>query len=194
VSLAKISPSECRTHFLNLQQSMALRFPFIYAVLNDLNQDNTMSYIDRNLLQDEQVRFRTKKHMIIFLAPLVLTIFSIFATRYMLGNPILVKVIWAPWVVLALYWGAIFIEYLFSEYAVTNRRVMMREGFFYRHANETRLAAISQVNIDQSLLAQILNYGTVSINAFGAYDAFPLVSKPYEFQRQVNEQLDRTVK
>lgn len=153
-----------------------------------------MSYIDRNLLEDEQIRFRTKKHKIVFFFPVILTIFVIFATRYMLGNAILVKVVWAPWVVLALYWSAILIEYLFSEYAVTNRRVMMREGFFYRHANETRLAAISQVNIDQSLLAQILNYGTVSINAFGAYDAFPLVAKPFEFQRQVNEQLDRTVK
>ena len=70
----------------------------------------------------------------------------------------------------------------------------MREGFFYRHTNETRLATISQINVNQSLLGQILNFGTVIINAFGAFDTFTMIAKPFLFQKYVNEQLDKVAK
>ena len=69
----------------------------------------------------------------------------------------------------------------------------MREGFFTRHSNEMRLTAISQVNVDQNIIGQMLNFGTVSINAFGASDDYNLISNPGMFQRMVNEQLDRAV-
>lgn len=150
-----------------------------------------MSYIDRNLLPDERILFRTKKHLIIFLVPVLLTIFSLYATTYMLSNAILAPLVWTPWLVTLIFWAYSGLEYQFSNYAVTNKRIMMREGFFFRHTNEMRVNTISQVNVVQSLLGQILNYGTVSINAFGAFDAYPLISKPYQFQKQVNEQLDK---
>lgn len=153
-----------------------------------------MSYIDKNLLADEQVLFRTKKHKIIFLWPLVWTLISIYITAYMQDNMILSKLAWTPWVLAVIFWAYVWIEYATSDFAVTNKRVMMREGFFYRHANEMRLSTISQVNVDQSLLGQLLNYGIVSINAFGAYDAFSLIARPIAFQQAVNQQLDKVVK
>jgi uncharacterized membrane protein YdbT with pleckstrin-like domain len=149
-----------------------------------------MSYIDRNLLPDERILFRTKKHFIIFLFPLAWTIFSLYATAYMQANPILVKLSWAPGAAALVFWAYAALEYVFSEYAVTNKRVMMREGFFNRHSNEMRLATISQVNVDQSLLGQMLNYGIVTLQAFGAADAYPVIARPNEFQKAVNQQLD----
>lgn len=150
-----------------------------------------MSYIDNNLLTDERILFRTRKHIIVFLIPLLLLIFSFCATYYMNANPILFNMSWVPWLITFIMWAYIGIDYLCSEFAVTNKRVMMREGFFYRHANETRLSAISQINVDQSLLGQLLDYGIVSINAFGAFDAFTMIAKPFVFQKCVNEQLDK---
>ncbi|HLB41293.1 MAG TPA: PH domain-containing protein [Gammaproteobacteria bacterium] len=152
-----------------------------------------MTYIDKNLLTDERIIFRTKKHRIIFFLPIVWTIFSLYSSAYMQANPILIKVQWAPWLLALLFWGYVGLEYLTSEFAVTNKRIMMREGFFYRHMNETRLTTVSQVNIDQSLLGRVLNYGTVSINAFGAYDSFSTVAHPVTFQKYVNEQLDKLI-
>lgn len=153
-----------------------------------------MSYIDRNLLPDENILFRTKKHKIIFLYPFVLTLFCLYTVDYMRHDVILQKLIWAPCLVVLVYWINIALEYLASEFAVTNKRVMMREGFFYRHANELRLSAISQVSIEQSLLGQLMNYGVVIINAFGAFDAFTMIANPVEFQRQVNQQLDKVTR
>ena len=153
-----------------------------------------MGYIDQNLLPDERILFRTKKHIIIFFLPLMWTIFSIFAVGYMETNPFLVKINWLPGLVALIFWSSTFIEYLTSDFAVTNKRILMREGLLYRHTNETRLSTISQVNVMQSLLGQWLNYGGIVVNAFGAYDAFSMIDKPFQFQKAVNEQLDHLVR
>ena len=150
-----------------------------------------MSYIDRNLLPDEQIIFRTKKHIIVFFFPLLLTVFAFYAIDYMHNNPILVNLQWVPLFIAFIFWLNVGLEYMTSEFVVTSKRVMMREGFFTRHTNELRLAAISQVMVDQSILGQLFNYGSVSINAFGAYDSFSVLSRPCAFQKSVNEQMDK---
>lgn len=149
-----------------------------------------MSYIDKNMLPGEQILFRTKKHLIIFFYPLLIAILAVYAYDYMHKNSIISQVEWAPVLIALIYAGSVALEYITSEFAVTNKRVMMREGFFYRHANEVRISTISQVNVDQSLLGQLLGYGMVSINTFGAYDAYTMIANPMAFQRSVNEQID----
>lgn len=37
----------------------------------------------------------------------------------------------------------------------------------------------------------MLNYGIVSINAFGAYDTYTMIAQPFKFQRAVNQELDK---
>lgn len=150
-----------------------------------------MSYIDNNLLPNEQILFRTKKHFIIFFIPVVWTILALIAAMYMYDNPILSKLYWLPWIIAVVFWGYAWLEYQFSDFAVTDKRIMMREGFFTRHTNEMRIATISQVNVEQTLVGQLLNYGTVSINAFGAYDVYTLIAKPTQFQRMVNARIDK---
>lgn len=150
-----------------------------------------MSYIDRNLLPDEQIIFRTKKHLIIFAFPVLVLVLSVYAATFMSSNPILHHVQWVPWVVTFLIWSCVWLNYATSEFAVTNKRVMMREGFFTRHSNEMRLTAISQVNVDQNIIGAMVDFGTVSINAFGVSDFYTLISHPNVFQQMVNEQLDK---
>lgn len=150
-----------------------------------------MTNLTKNLLPNERILFRTKKHIIIFFVPIVLTIFSMYTTYYMRTNPILVHIQAVPWIVTLVLWLFYGLEYLTSEFAVTTKRILMREGFFNRHATEMRLASVSQINIDQGIVGQLLNFGTVSINAFGAYDFFPTIAQPFQFQKTVNEQLDK---
>ena len=150
-----------------------------------------MGYIDRNLLPDERILFRTKKHLIIFFYPLVLAMISMYAYQYMRTNTVLASLDWAPALISTLFAISVFLEYVASDFAITNKRIMMREGFFYRHANELRINTISQVNIDQTIFGQWLDYGNVSINAFGAFDVYHLIAYPVRFQRCVNEQLNK---
>lgn len=149
-----------------------------------------MRSIEQNLLPEERIVFRTKKHLIVFVYPTLIALVAIWATPFMAGNEFLSKVKWVPSFIVLLFYAQVGLEYWCSDFAVTNKRVLMREGFFVRHANETRLSAISQVNIYQDLFGQMFNYGSIVINAFGADDFFSMVDKPEEFKRQVNRQLD----
>lgn len=150
-----------------------------------------MSYIDRNLLPGERIIFRTKKHLIIFFWPVIITIFSVFVTGYLNADEILATISWAPWFIALILWIYCGIAYMTSEFVVTDKRIMMREGFFVRHTNEMRISTISQVNVDQSLLGQLLNYGLVTINAFGVSDSFSLLARPFTFQKTVHERIDK---
>jgi len=149
------------------------------------------NYIAKNLLPDEKILYQTKKHWIIFLTPFALTLMTAFF--FFNQNLYLTKVTPLLAIVTILYWMNQFLLYYASEFAITDKRVMMREGFFYRHTNETRLSAVSNVGATQSLLAQALSYGTVFINTFGGEtDAFTELDEPVKFQKKLQELLYAT--
>ncbi|MCD6039024.1 MAG: hypothetical protein K0S27_424 [Gammaproteobacteria bacterium] len=146
------------------------------------------NFINKNLIADEKVLYRTKKHIIIFMIPLFLTLITLFF--FLNANPYLVKASYIGGIITALSWLNQFLLYVVSEFAITDKRIMMREGFFYRHTNETRLSAIANVGVNQSLLAQLLNYGTVFINTFGGEtDKFTELTTPLIFQKKLQELL-----
>lgn len=147
-----------------------------------------MSYIDNNLLQGEKILYRTKKHLIIFLAPVFWTL--AIAIFYLHPQPMINKFAFIPTIIAAIYWCNQLLMYYFSEFAITNIRIMMREGFFFRHTNDTRLAAIANITVNQSLLGQALDYGTVFINSFGGEsDPFREIDSPVKFQKLLQSQL-----
>lgn len=146
------------------------------------------NYINKNLIADEKVLYHTKKHFIIFLVPFFWTLFALFFL--MNANPFIVKISYVLVLLSSLSWLNQFLLYSASEFAITNKRIMMREGFFYRHTNETRLSAVANVGVNQSLLAQTLNYGTLFINTFGGEtDTFTEISAPIQFQKKLQELL-----
>lgn len=147
-----------------------------------------MGYIDKNLIADETIIFRTKKSLIIFVTPLIWIIATGFF--YFNPNPYVVKTAILPAIVGLISVLNTLLVYITSDFAVTNKRVMMKEGFFFRHANETRLTTIASVSINQSLLGQLLNYGTVTISPFGGnMDSFTDIAAPIVFQKKAQEQL-----
>lgn len=149
-----------------------------------------MTALDKNLLPDEQIVFRTKKNIIIFFNPFVWTLATI--GFLFIPNPIVHKAAIAPALASLFFWLNQWLMYITSEFAITNKRIMMREGFFFRHRNETRLSTIANVSVDQSLLGQMFNYGTVFIHAFGGdKDPFTEMSNPNEFQKQLQIQQDK---
>jgi uncharacterized membrane protein YdbT with pleckstrin-like domain len=152
-----------------------------------------MSYIDNNLLTDEKILFRTKKSLIVFLTPVCWTIATVFFITN--SNPLVAKVAFAPALAAVFYWLNQLINYVCSDFAITNKRILMREGFFYRHTNDTRLTTIANVTVNQSLLGQALNYGTVFINSFGGgSDPFTEIDNPVAFQKALQQQIDLLTK
>lgn len=117
-------------------------------------------YVDNNLIRGEQVEFETLYHWIIFC-----NIKSI----------------------LTLFIAPIIMKYT-DEFAITNKRVIIKTGLFSRKTVEMNHSKIESVNVDQSILGRILGYGTISIvGTGGTRESFPKISKPLQFRRKFQE-------
>ena len=151
-----------------------------------------MSIFDNDLLPDEKIIYRTKKSLILFFNPFM---WMIGAVVLLLTNNHMLRIPALVFFVIALISGLNqWLNYSRSEFAVTNKRILMREGFFIKHMNDTRLATIANISVDQGVLGQICNYGTVFIHAFGGdKDPFVEVNAPGEFKKQLQLQLDQAV-
>ncbi len=54
-----------------------------------------------------------------------------------------------------------------TEIAVTDRRVIYKRGFINRHTIEMNMDKVASVDVDQSVLGRVLNYGTVTVQGTG---------------------------
>ena len=55
-----------------------------------------------------------------------------------------------------------------TEIAVTDRRIIYKRGFIYRHTAEMNMDKVASVDVDQSILGRMLDYGTVHVFGIGA--------------------------
>ena len=54
-----------------------------------------------------------------------------------------------------------------TEIAVTNKRIIYKRGLITRHTAEMNMDKVASVDVDQSLLGRLLNYGSVHILGTG---------------------------
>jgi uncharacterized membrane protein YdbT with pleckstrin-like domain len=54
-----------------------------------------------------------------------------------------------------------------TEIAVTNKRIVYKRGFITRHTAEMNMDKVASVDVDQSILGRLFNYGTVQILGTG---------------------------
>lgn len=146
-----------------------------------------MSYVSRNLLKDETIFFKTGKHWIVFLPVLVwLCLAYLIYASYLVNTLALIPLIFALWFLLT---GCI--DFFFSEYAVTNLRVFMKEGLIWRTSVETVLSSVAKSQLQQSVLGQVLDYGQLIVFGFGGSNRFSSIRHPKMFQQQLNLQLEK---
>lgn len=77
---------------------------------------------------------------------------------------------------------------LLNEYVVTNKRVVIRTGFFKRKIEEFLLPSVDSVVVEQGLGGQVAKYGTLVLTVGGNKLRHKYVVNPFEFCRVVKEQ------
>jgi len=114
-------------------------------------------YVENNLVKDEQVVYQTTLHWVLFFkAKALLTLFL---------SPI--------------------IERATSEFVITNKRVIIKVGWLNVNTYDMNLAKIESVQVQQSLLARILGYGSMVLTGTGgSKEVFNNISRPAEFKRE----------
>lgn len=113
-------------------------------------------YVYSNLTSGENVVYEAKLHWIIFILP---------------------SAIFTLWIVPLIAWFS-------NEFAITNKRIIIKVGLISRRTLEMNLAKIESVNVHQSVLGRILGYGTITIiGTGGTHEPFSRISMPLDFRK-----------
>jgi uncharacterized membrane protein YdbT with pleckstrin-like domain len=152
-------------------------------------EGRTMSYVRRVLQPDETVRFKSTIHWIVYFPAFVFFLIGCAGLALLYANgPNFVAMI-----VIAGGFGLALLSFLSSwirrfstEIAVTDRRIITKRGLFARHTLEMNMDKVESVDVDQSILGRIFDYGTIVIHGTGA-DVEPLVGidSPIDFRNAV---------
>lgn len=147
-----------------------------------------MSYVDIHLLKDEIVIYRTLLHWKVFIIPVifavvVLAMFMLIAAKAGYKHLELLIIIPAIPFILNAY-----ITRRSSEFAVTNRRVIMKAGVIQTRSLEILLNKVEAVAVNQTLLGKMMNYGDIVITGSGGTkELYRGIEDPLAFRRAVQE-------
>lgn len=149
-------------------------------------------YIDEILQPGERVLYSTNAHWIFYfpailawIGALVLLILSRQATVDWL---VLLCLGAAGLVALAaLYWTIrAWFHRFTTETDVTNLRVVHKTGFIKRRTFEMALDKVESVDVDQTILGRILNYGDVTIRGVGeGIETIKTIASPLAFRSSI---------
>jgi len=113
-------------------------------------------YVDTNLVAGEHVVYEARLHWIIFV--------SVEAAATLWLGPV--------------------IERACTEIAITNKRIIIKLGWLQRRTLEMNLGKVESVNVDQSVLRRLLDYGSITITgAGGTRELFHNIERPLEFRK-----------
>jgi uncharacterized membrane protein YdbT with pleckstrin-like domain len=118
------------------------------------------NYVKNSLISGETIEYETTYHWIIFIS--LRAIFTLFV---------------AP-----------MIDRWTDEFAITNKRVIIKTGLIRIRTIELNLTKIESVNVVQSVLGRILGFGSIQIvGTGGTKEIFPNITKPLKFRKKFQE-------
>lgn len=125
------------------------------------------SYVDDVLINDERVMYRAR------------------ISKWSLWPLILLGVISLPLFGIGLlFWLWAWIVYTTTELAITNKRVIAKTGLIQRRTIEMFLEKIESIQVDQSVLGRMFNFGSVVISGTGVHSApFKSISDPLTLRK-----------
>lgn len=145
-----------------------------------------MSYIDRDLLPGEHLVHRTRLYWLVFAGPVLISIVVLFPVAWLLFNSTWSRISWVPLVLAVLLIGVAILRRQTSEFAVTDRRVVMKRGIISTRSIELLLGKIEAIAIDQSLMGRMFLYGDIILTGSGGTkEVFHHIQSPFEFRRAV---------
>jgi uncharacterized membrane protein YdbT with pleckstrin-like domain len=149
-----------------------------------------VSYVQQVIQPGEKLRHIASIHWIVYLPGALLAVAALVAFGYSelgtigktpskiaaalfgLGAAYLVGREWFTW------WT--------TEIAVTNHRVIVKTGLIRRRTNEMNMEKVESVQVDQSVLGRILNYGDVIIIGTGeGQEQLKTVAAPLDLRNHI---------
>jgi uncharacterized membrane protein YdbT with pleckstrin-like domain len=145
-----------------------------------------MSYTEKNLMNGENIVYRTKLHWIVFLWPLIFLLIAI--TFFTNGED---AAIGRLFIIIAIFSGiSALINFKTSEFIITNKRVIVKVGFIRRNSIELLLKKVEGIQVNQGILGRVLGFGSIIVNGTGGTkNPFNKIDAPLEFRKKAQEQI-----
>jgi uncharacterized membrane protein YdbT with pleckstrin-like domain len=148
-----------------------------------------MRYIDEILQPGETVLFSGTVHWIIYVPAALLLLLALAALTQASQQG--AGMVWSvAAAALAAFGGFMALSAWFrrwtTEVDVTDRRIVYKRGFIRRHTIEVNMDKVESVDVDQSVLGRIFDFGDITIHGTGdTIDPMRGIGSPLDFRNKV---------
>ena len=149
-----------------------------------------MSYLDTVLQPGEKILHRTTVSWTLYIPGLLMLLVS--GVLFWLLRQEFASALWAEIAALIVGIPALFFlaqawfRRWVTEIAVTNMRIILKRGFIRRHTIEMNMDKVESVDVDQSLLGRIFNFGNITVRGTGSgFETLRMIDHPLRFRSQV---------
>lgn len=130
-----------------------------------------MSYVKSVLQPGERILVQGRLHWIVYWHAIVLLVLGLallLFERSLGSGDVLIEITALIFAVLVLvaFVHAWFQRWI-TEIAVTDRRIVYKRGFINRHTAEMNMDKVASVDVDQSILGRVLDYGSIHVLGAG---------------------------
>ena len=139
-------------------------------------------------MQNEQVVLEAQLHPIMFVSPCLLAVLAI--GFLFIGD---LDWMWRFILMLAVWFGAFVWAVSIhggKQYVLTTRRLIFKRGIVRRRSFELLLRKCEGIQIEQSIMGRILNYGSVLVTTGEATNRYDHIKNPLKFSTCINQQID----
>ena len=150
------------------------------------------SYVEKVLQPGETVAYKGTIHWLVYLSALFFAAIAAAAALAQAvwgspdtGGPALIVIAAAAFFAVISFTRAWFRRFT-TEIAVTDRRVILKHGFIRRQTVEMNMTKVESVDVDQSILGRIFDYGNILVRGTGAgLEPLHMISRPLAFRNAV---------
>ncbi len=158
-----------------------------------------MAYYTKVLLPDEQVGAVSRLHWAIYLKAWIVLLLAAAAGIDFLHlrstgdansgdsvSIVLLVVTGALLLIGVILLLSAWVRRITTEIVVTDRRIIFKEGFVRRRTMEMTMSKVESVDVEQSILGRVFNYGTILIRGTGSsYEPLRMIGDPLKLRTAI---------
>jgi membrane protein YdbS with pleckstrin-like domain len=157
------------------------------------NGASSMSYVKHVLQPGEKILRIGKKHWFVFryaLAFLITGIILVLLEYNYFDSGLAMIATGILFGLLTLVYGfQAWFDRWTTEIAVTDKRIIYKTGFINRHTKEMNMDKVASVDVDQTVLGRLLDYGSVEIlgtGGAGGFERLDMIAAPIKLRNAID--------
>jgi len=145
-----------------------------------------MSFIEKNLSTNERISYKGKIHWYIYLRGVFFFILGFLASNVSVALSGFLFFVGIISLILAgMVAGS-------SEFAITNRRIILKTGVLKRKFIELQLNKSEGLRIEQGIMGRMFNFGTIKITTAGVTETYSYLADPFQFKKRINDAVENS--